>query len=218
SAQIIVGDNDDDLGYASIAYTGVDPNDRDAIILVSHSSATRFPGHSALYFNNDREYSDLVTVKEGEAVIDMLNLPDGFERWGDYSGNQRVYNQPGVVWVSCSFGEFGQRNDTWVSEVARPGLFSNTQEATDAKLEVKMYPNPTVNEVNIEFELSERARIEIDLVDQDGRLVRRFLDDKTKQAGKMRFVFNTAPLKAGIYTLVIRKDDLVLNVEAIIVQ
>ena len=74
TAQIIVGDNDDALGYASIAYTGLDINDRDAIILVSHSSATRFPGHSALYFNNDREYSDLVTVKEGEAVINMLNL------------------------------------------------------------------------------------------------------------------------------------------------
>ncbi|MEM1217616.1 MAG: T9SS type A sorting domain-containing protein, partial [Bacteroidota bacterium] len=218
TAQIIVGDNEDDLGYASIAYTGVDPSDRDAIILVSHSSATRFPGHSALYFNNDREYSDLVTVKEGEAVINMLNLPDGFERWGDYSGNQRVYNQPGVVWVSCSFGEFGKRNDTWVSEIARPGLFSSVDEISETKVEVKMYPNPTVNEVNVEFELPERARIEIDLVDQDGRLVRRFLDDKTKRAGKMRFVFNTAPLKAGIYTLVIRKDDLVLNAEAIIVQ
>lgn len=217
TAQVISGGTDD-LGYPSIAYTGVDPTDRDAIILVSHSSATRFPGHSALYFNNDREYSELVTVKEGEAVIDMLNIPDGFERWGDYSGNQRVYNQPGVVWVSCSFGENGERNDTWVSELARPGLFSNVADRPQTNLEVKAYPNPAVHEVNVEFELPERFRIQIDLVDSDGRLVRRFLDDKPKHAGKMQFVFNTAPLKAGIYTLVVRRDEIVLSAEAIIVQ
>ena len=211
----IVNGGVNDLGYPAIAYTGIEEGDQDAIIVASHSSPDRFPGCSALYFDNTRAHSELVTIKEGLDVINMLTGDP--ERWGDYAGNQRKYNEPGIVWVSASFGEANSDNDTWVGELARPDLLSGSEEPQLSATNVQVFPNPTADRLEVQFELpAETELLQIQIVDALGRTVKVFLDDHAKKTGLVSFSFSLAPLSGGLYFLQIRADDQIIHTERIV--
>jgi len=93
---------DFEIGYPGITYTGDGIDDRDAIIAFDHTSASRFAGISAMYFVEGIGYSDIITVKEGLNYIQMIG--NGLERWGDYLGTQRDYNNPDDVWIAGFHG------------------------------------------------------------------------------------------------------------------
>ena len=112
----ILRDDSLDLGYPNIAYTGNHNCSRQAIISLDHTSPTRSAGISALLYGSDNSYSNLITLKEGEGPIDRA-VPQGDERWGDYSGIQRRYNDTGTVWIAGFYGRADEVNYTWVSEV-----------------------------------------------------------------------------------------------------
>lgn len=207
----------DDLGYPSIAYTGIAEGDQDAIIVVSHASTSRFPGCSALYFDNDRQHSELVTIKEGTTYIDMIPSAD-LERWGDYSGNQRKFNQPGVVWGSCSFGAPGRKNDTWIASLGSPSWFASAKEETPAPLAIDVFPVPASDRVFIEFEARGVSRLRIQLMDMNGRLVRELFEDKPKQEGKMQFSFAAEALASGMYIITVQGDGRTLASKKIVIR
>ena len=125
----IIAHPTDYLGYPGLAWTGSDPSQQDAIIVMSHCSSTRNPGGSAVYSDGLGQYSDFVTIKEGTRPVDML--PGPIERWGDYVGIQRLYNQPGSIWISCSYGRQGNVNEAWIAKLARVEENVATEE-TDA--------------------------------------------------------------------------------------
>ncbi|MCB0706881.1 MAG: T9SS type A sorting domain-containing protein [Saprospiraceae bacterium] len=208
----------DDIGYPSIAYTGVEPGDQDAIIVVSHSSPIRFPGCSGIYFNNDRMHSPLVTIKEGNNFINMIGTQDQ-ERWGDYSGNQRKYDEPGVVWISSSFGESNNDNDTWIGELARPDLFVATQPEPVGEPRFDVFPNPAADRVEVRFEVpAKTANVRICLIDALGRNVKELIDRKPKYDGLLSFSFSVEPLPAGLYYLQVQADDQLVLTKPIVVE
>jgi hypothetical protein len=214
---VVVTNGPDELGYPSIAYTGIQEGDLDAIIVASHSSATRPPGFSALYFDNDRQHSDWVTLKEGANAIDMQpNVP--VERWGDYSGNQRKYDQPGVVWVSSSYGKSNKDNDTWIASLGSPLWFTATSEEPVEPVAMDVFPNPASDSINLEFEIPGAQRIRIVLLDVQGRLVHSFYHDRPKQEGKAAFSFDTAPLSPGLYILAVQADGRTLATRKVAVN
>ena len=112
----ILRDDSLDLGYPNIAYTGNHECSRQAIISLDHTSPVRNPGISALLYGSDNSYSNLISLKEAEGPIDR-GIPPGDERWGDYSGIQRRYNDTGTVWIAGFYGRADEFNYTWVSEV-----------------------------------------------------------------------------------------------------
>lgn len=207
----------DDVGYPSIAWVGIEEGDQDAIIVASHSSLSRFPGCSALYFDNDRQHSEWVTIKEGVNSINMQPNVD-VERWGDYSGNQRKYDEPGVVWCSSSYGKSNKDNDTWIGSLASPNWFSSTREEKQEAATLDVFPVPASDRVNLEFEVRGATRIRISLTDMSGRLVRVFLEDRPKQEGKASFSFATDPLPDGMYILSVQGDGKTLASKKIVVN
>jgi len=92
-----------DMGYPSIVYMGNGTHDLTAMLSFSHSSSTVFPGVSLVKIDNEGKVSPIIRVKSGDAVINSF-VPDSTERWGDYSGIQRKYNENGVFYLSNSFG------------------------------------------------------------------------------------------------------------------
>jgi hypothetical protein len=92
----IIGDEVRDFAYPNIAWTGNEDCDREVIINFLYSSPNIFPGAAAVYVDNDRNTSDVLVIKEGENIIDRL--PGGYERWGDYTGLQRKFNETGIVY------------------------------------------------------------------------------------------------------------------------
>ncbi|MFT4644471.1 MAG: hypothetical protein ACI8ZX_000874 [Planctomycetota bacterium] len=114
----IISDEVKDFGYPNIAWTGNEACDRETMIGFNHTSFTDSAGISAIYFNNEGDYSDVVVLKKGEGIVDRL--AGGYERWGDYFGMQRKYNEPGKVYTFGMIADFTKKNYGWVNEIVSP--------------------------------------------------------------------------------------------------
>ncbi len=114
TAQLIT-DPTRDFGYPNIAFTGNEMCDKETVIAFNHTSVTDFAGISCIYFDNDGNYSNVVTIKEGENYIDRLQ--GGYERWGDYFGIQRAFNDETKVFTGGYFGLASKKNSVWINEL-----------------------------------------------------------------------------------------------------
>lgn len=192
----IIGDTSLDFGYPNISYTGQIQGDQDAIITFNHVSPTVTSGFSAVYYDEDGYYSDIVQLRNGFTWVDVLN--DTVERWGDYSGSQPRYNERGKVWAVGSYGR-GFVNASWMAEIARPDIIGKNPNPTSEPMALA-YPNPFQEMLYIDFELQEPVDYRMMLYNQGGRLVKLLLTGQAK-AGSNSFSFSTDPLPRGIYFL-----------------
>ena len=187
-----------EFGYPNISYTGNSLNDNSSIITVNHSSSTFFPGFSAFYYNGNGEYSKRINLKSGNSYV---NLMSGADRWGDYSGSQRKYNEPGKVWASGSFGKYIHQgvynyrlHGTWLAELKKPEDEITFPEYFD----LFAYPNPASDLIYIEFDIPYNSNIDISLYDISGQLVKQLINGEIA-TGKNLISFSLKPLRKGIY-------------------
>jgi len=203
----IIGDADMDFGYPNIAYTGKEFFDTESIIIFDHTSPTVNAGYSAIHWANEGEYSDVLTVVDGETYVDRIT--GLYDRWGDYSGIQRKYNEPGTVWSAAYYGykPSSNFNSTWVSEIISPGRVTEVAETAGvSKPNFNVYPNPTTDRVEFFFTLEQSEKVEVALFNLEGRLVKKLLRH-TAGKGKNVFEFSTQPLTNGIYLLKITTES-----------
>ena len=223
----IIGVNELDFAYPNISYTGKFAGDDEAIITFNHTSVDSAAGVSAIFYNgNTNQYSERVTLKSGDSFVNVFGNT-AFERWGDYTGTQRKYNEPGKVWVS---GFFGTRralpgsptqrriNWSWVSALESADT-STTSSITQLKktFNIKSYPNPAINKVAIEFELEAAADIQAALYSAEGKLLKVLYQDFTKK-GKNIFSFSTEALAQGTYFITVSSNNQPLAHQKIIKQ
>jgi hypothetical protein len=115
----VIGDDVLDFGYPNIAYSGREDCEEEAIIGFNHTSASVFSGISAIHYNGqEKEYSEVLRLKEGLNFVDRISGP--YERWGDYFGIQRRYNEAGKVWTAGFYGLPNSGSSTWFTEVESP--------------------------------------------------------------------------------------------------
>ena len=193
----------DYLGYPGIAWTGSDDTQQDAIITMSHCSKTRNPGGSAIYTDGLGQYSDFKTVIEGQRPVDMLT--GKVERWGDYMGTQRLYHQPGSVWMSVSYGRPGNVNEAWIAKLARQENVGTHDVSGDVKMTT--YPNPTDDYVNIDIDNPDRKSLTVSLFDQSGKPIQVLFEGKPNHAGKASMSFSTKALPAGQYVVQVKMEN-----------
>ena len=194
----IIADTLLELGYPNIAYAGTAVTDDAAIISFDHAAATVYPGISAVMSDGLGSYSPLSTVKHG---VDYLRVLGGNERWGDYSGAQRKYNQPGRVWVNGLYANTSKQNTTWIAELSPSSLANIAQQpAADSDNDISIFPNPSTNLISVQLQLAQQSQLSFRLYDASGRLVKVLLRERVK-AGSSQFSFSIAPLASGIYTL-----------------
>lgn len=209
-----------DFGYPNISFTGTNPSEVQCIISFEFSSKTQFPGFAAVY-SNYFAYSDMVIIQQGDTYVNILS--GAYERWGDYTGSQRVYNQPGKVWVSGNFSKeipsvpFACRcNATWIAElradeVVSVGLGDEPVEVT----QIKAYPNPIQDQFQLEFESAETNTVQVRILDGNGRLIRTLWEGKVGE-GLNRFSFDSSGLASGYYQLVIEGGQNVISTSPLI--
>lgn len=190
-----------EFGYPNIEYTGELISD-EAIIMVNHSSDSTNPGISAFFYKNG-DFSDPLLVKEGQTVVTVQTGKT--QRWGDYTGLQRKYNEKGVVWGSGYFGKFissTQRvNGTWIAQLKSP-TFTGKDEVKICNSSAAVYPNPFENMVTLEFKNKYLEEYSFSLFDESGKLVKILRKDYVKP-GTNRISFCLEPLKSGNYYLII---------------
>ena len=201
----IIAHPTDYIGYPGISWTGSDPSQQDAIIVVSHCSPLRNPGGSAIYSDGLGQYSEFVTIIEGTRPVDMQSGVT-IERWGDYAGIQRLYNQPGSVWVSCSYGRQGNVHEAWIAKLARVEENVATEETERGKVAVNSYPNPTDNYVTVDIENPEGKNITVYLFDASGKPIKTLFDGPANYPGKASLSFALHTLPAGQYLVQVMLD------------
>ncbi len=215
SGQIISNDSID-FGYPSIAYIGNNQFDNRSIITCSFSSPDTFPGTVAFYRNENGTVSEMLVVKKGEDAVDILG--DTVERWGDYTGVQRKYNELNTVWLAGSYATIAQNYRTWIAKVVNTdsSLVSSLNEFKQ-QVPAKVFPNPSSEKFSVQFELPKENYTRFEIYDVSGNLVRSMLEDHFK-AGTNVFSFNTQHLPSGTYFLKISDRQQLLRTEKIVVK
>ncbi len=189
-----------DIAYPSICYTGEGATDNGAIITFSYVNPQVYPGTAAVYVNRDLDgYSDFVYCKQGLGPVDVLQ--DTAERWGDYTGIQRKYNEKGICWLNGNWADANKQNRTWIARL----------QSNDAKLAftrpientaITVFPNPATNWVNVDFEIEQNTMLTFSIYTVDGKLVKSLYRDAAKP-GLNRFGFDASQFAKGIYLLTI---------------
>jgi hypothetical protein len=218
----IISDTLLDFGYPNIAYAGLSAGSSEAIIVYNHVAPTVFAGSSATYYHTADEYSPITRLKAGLNYVDVLASAD--ERWGDYSGVQRKYNEPGKVWAATSYGKktkiggfWYKVTGTWISELLNQSLAFVKPVNIPESANMRTYPNPCSDFVFVEFDLNAKSTVHISLFDVNGRLVKKLFDGDAK-AGTDRLSFSTEWLKKGIYFVKISDNKKLFSTQKIIVQ
>ncbi len=215
TGQIIANDSID-YGYPSIAYAGNNQWDNRAFITCSYSSPDTFPGTAAFYRDAQGAVSEMLVIKPGESEEDVLL--DSVERWGDYTGIQRKYNEPHTAWLSGSYVSPSHVYRTWVAKLVNTDSSVVSLIPTmPAGLNSKVFPNPASERFTLQIELPNNNFASFSIYDAAGNLVRTLLEDNFK-AGTAVFTFNTQHLANGIYFLRITDYGTLLKTEKIIVQ
>ncbi|MCF8461836.1 MAG: T9SS type A sorting domain-containing protein [Flavobacteriales bacterium] len=185
-------------GYPNISWCGLHENDEQSIINFNHSSETDFAGFSAIHVNGNLEASARVEIKAGLGFVNVMQ--DSLERWGDYSGSQRLYDEVGIVWAVGSFGSATHGHGTWIGKLTSPDLATGITDIQTNDVHSIVFPNPFVNQLEVTFELQESILLRLELVDIEGKLIRLLMEDRIK-AGKNRLSFNGSFLTSGTYFL-----------------
>jgi len=129
-----------DFGYPSMAYMGNGSYDHTAVLTFSHSSKTVYPGVSAVKIENDQTIGSIQRIKTGDDIINSF-VADTMERWGDYSGTQRLYNSSDIVYLSNSLGTQGKpTSGTYIGRLRFDEKKSKFTDETNI-----IFPNPSGN-------------------------------------------------------------------------
>jgi hypothetical protein len=182
-----------DFGYPNITYIEPGTGGYASIISFNHTGPNRFPGFSALYFDGTA-HSDILPLKEGLTFIDRLSQVE--QRWGDYSGSQRLWSVPGVVWVEGIYGK-GNAYGCHAVKIGSYNAYMNENEIVNSA-DLRVFPNPADQWMHIDFLIPESGEVRFVLRDMAGRQVGVILE-RNCQKGKNILTFNTHLLPSGIY-------------------
>ncbi len=210
----IIGDTSLEFGYPNIAWVGQVPSDNSAIISFLHTDSTTFPGMSAIVTDGNGLYSTRTLVKAGLGYINVLN---GDERWGDYSGIQRKYDVGGTCWVNGMFGLSTHSHATWVAQLGVSSDVSVQPIVQNEKVN-EVFPNPFINSITVTFTNEKEQSVRFSIFDINGKEVQVLLEDKVEE-GTVRFGFSPTPLAPGVYLLqALGADGKILFTQRIIQQ
>jgi hypothetical protein len=156
--------------------------------------------------NNNEIYSNFTKLHKGNRAIDRLN--GNIDRWGDYSGIQRKYDDPCRTWISGMFGKIGS-NGSWISSISTsdtcreplPYLFLEP-----AYNQGVLFPNPSKDFVNYDFTLEENLDLKISIFSIEGKLVTVLYNDLVN-SGPNRLSFDITKLRVGSYLLIIENNE-----------
>ena len=215
----IISDSIIDYGYPNLSYTGKTSTEDQTIITFEYSgkSDTLYPGFCGLFYEGNNKYSNVIKLQKGNCII---NLISGTDRWGDYSGSQRKYNEPGKVWVSGTYSiidGFYKTNATWIAELQSSlEPIIPTPPSFDKKIVI--YPNPTSDIVHFDFEASEASIVQFILTDASGRISDSFYTARLPK-GRNLISFPIGHLRKGIYfvKMINKETQKILFTEKILV-
>jgi hypothetical protein len=218
-----------DFAYPNISYSGTSSTDNRAIITFDHSSDKVFAGCSAIQTDGAGNFSPKLRIKNGANYINLLT--SNLERWGDYSGSQRKYNNPGEVWMSGYYSYaynsgFPKAHAGWVAQILQDTTSSTPPDTVITKIlnpknnvstNATVYPNPAKDIFSVDLDLAKPEYLSFELVDQQGKLIEVLLRDWVKTTHNV-FSFSTRDLNKGVYFLKITGNNKTNTTKKIVIN
>jgi len=196
-----------DYGYPSIAYAGKgNSGDQASVITFSHVSSKSFPGTSAVYHTRvagfPSYFSDILRVKQGIKNIERLSPQQAIhERWGDYTGVQYKYNEPGTLWVVGSYGNDLNLNGTWIGKLKVTNKID-----VESEIPLLAYPNPLMEKTALGFSLDNNEKVKVEMCDALGKIIYEIYDGELPQ-GYNELYFSSDILAHATYYIYVRGAD-----------
>lgn len=211
----ILSDTIMDLGYPNIASASDVLNDKRVVIGFNFTSPVDTNGVACYYMDNAEEYSDIIKVKVGDAPISRLS--GNLDRWGDYFGIQRKFNEPCAVWMGGMYGGIN-KNGSWLSEVRTSNTcfedFAGVEEQSSLS-SAKVYPNPARSITTMTFDLQKTGPVTINIINASGQIVGTLYEDIAKK-GSNNISFFVDHLSTGWYLLQVTSQNEVITKKLII--
>ena len=204
-----------DLGYPNISYSGFVKEQQDALIGVNHSGPNDAPGFSSIFYDGKGNYSSVTKLIEGKSYINSFQ--NGSERWGDYFGMQRSYKDGNAAWLAGYYGQKNNNSAVYVAKVGAPTNAAGVANHQEKIFKSITFPNPTSTRFTVEFELDESMNIEFTLLNLNGQVVDKLLEQKAKK-GKNEFSFSALLLSQGVYILNLSSNGKTLSTHKVIVE
>lgn len=184
-----------DLAYPNIAFAGSTALSDSSIISLQHTSSSVFPGSGAVLYSAN-QFSPITIVKSGISYINMLA---GNDRWGDYTGCQTKFNQPGTVWMSGGYALANHTTRTWIGELTS-STSAGLQDEVSTQNNSLVYPNPTKERITVSFMVEKTQKLNIGVYDMQGKMIKLLFDGSVVK-GDNEFSFNNAELLNGAYII-----------------
>ena len=195
-----------EFGFPNIASMGKSLRSNAMIINFNHTSPEHFAGNAAVYYNDELEYGPVQLLVEGETYVDMVSQnQDINERWGDYIGLQRKYNETSRAWAAGYIGFSNRRAGTWITEMATPlDGFVGVKDAPSLS-ETMVFPNPASQQISFKFN-SESSNVKATILDINGALVKS-LAQGAVAPGENVISFDIQSLAAGVYFIHVEDEN-----------
>ncbi|MCB9232685.1 MAG: T9SS type A sorting domain-containing protein [Bacteroidia bacterium] len=220
SAQMVAIDSFH-CGFPALAYAGVDAfGNNKSIMAFEFAGPNYYPGTAAIYIDENGNTSAPLILKKGFQPIDLTstgNPPP--QRWGDYSGIDDRRDNLGEAWYGGCIGIGGNNNATWISQILTDStqIVAKDPEITKVEGNMTVFPNPTVEFVNVFFDVPENKNYVVSLMDMSGKTVTSF-PEKRLSRGTGRFTFNVAHLQSGVYFLNVTSNGEKVYSEKVVVN
>lgn len=192
----VFSSNTMEYAYPSMTATGI-KGSYEIIYNINHIVSDSFAGVSLLYQDMNGNFSDFIRIKNGNSSINVLT--DSTERWGDYSGIQRKYNDPCLAYSAGTY-IFGSSLRTWIQMSKPCNISAGINQENFTSLRSEVYPNPSSERFTVEFEMNEKKWLSFYLKSIDGKFSKLLLIHACKP-GTNRFSISTEDLSNGIYIL-----------------
>ena len=207
-----------DYSYLAVVPFSTSTSDKSVMIAFLRSSSSIYPEVRVVNYDNNMQWSSSTLVKAGETYVNILN---GDERWGDYTGISRRHNSgtPRIWLAGCYGANIVSQNayntyKTWVAEVYGTSTVGLNDISTTNT--ISMFPNPTYDLINIYFTSESFEITTIQILDINGRVVKVLYSDIPK-IGENKLTFNKGALTAGTYFVNISTSSKTLKNEKLII-
>ncbi|MBI3141521.1 MAG: hypothetical protein HYZ16_01695 [Bacteroidetes bacterium] len=191
-----------DLNYPSMAYAGAGGIDRWFAVSCLHSDRHTNPGFGAFYTWGPGQVSGYEVIKAGLGPINVLDQRNQ-ERWGDYTGAQRQYGEPGVTWCAGSFANANGGMDTWVARLVNDNPYFGIPQGMESGNRISLWPNPSMTCAAVQLRITQPGEYEILVQTLQGQVVETW-PAQFFQAGSYQFALRTEYLRPGQYTVALR--------------
>jgi hypothetical protein len=202
-----------DYCYPAVAPIGTTGNDQSVIIAFNRSGSSLNPETRVVAVDGAGTWSNSVQVKAGATYIYYNWYSGATERWGDYTGICRKRNEQ-ACWMSGMYANVSQYWGQWIAKIG--GQYNGVQNVNADATNAKVYPNPVVDNYNVEFDLAEKGQIFINITDMQGKVVKELYKGGAQQ-GKNIFSFDKANLPNGTYLLNIYNNSNTIKNERIVI-